>query len=146
MLNSEIKSQEIPQPISFWKNFLITWKWWLVGGIFCFELASILMSGWPKGLLPDFSYPFIYSVDGLSHAWMAQRAIEGWIFENPRSGYPFGSNFMDYPGSDSGNLLILKLLGLFVTDYHSALNLFFSFKFSSDFYCNILRPDFHWFK
>jgi len=133
MLNSEIKSQEIPQPISFWKNFLITWKWWLVGGIFCFELASILMSGWPKGLLPDFSYPFIYSVDGLSHAWMAQRAIEGWIFENPRSGYPFGSNFMDYPGSDSGNLLILKLLGLFVTDYHSALNLFFLLSFPATF-------------
>ena len=91
------------------------------------------MSGWPKGLIPNLTHPFKYSGDGLSHSWMAQRVIEGWIFENPRSGYPFGSNFMDYPGSDSGNLLILKLLGLATTDYHSALNLFFLLSFPAIF-------------
>ena len=119
--------------ISISKVFLNTWKWWLIGALICFELASVLMSGWPKGLLPNLEFPYIYKGDGLSHAWMAQRAIEGWIFENPRSGYPFGSNFMDYPGSDSGNLLVLKLLGSVTTDYHSALNLFFLLSFPTAF-------------
>ena len=133
---SNIDNKNIAEPInliSISKVFLNTWKWWLIGALICFELASVLMSGWPKGLLPDLKFPYIYKGDGLSHAWMAQRAIEGWIFENPRSGYPFGSNFMDYPGSDSGNLLIIKLLGLVTTDYHSALNLFFLLSFPTTF-------------
>lgn len=133
---SPIDNKNIAEPInliSISKVFLNTWKLWLIGALICFELASVLMSGWPKGLLPNLKFPYIYKGDGLSHAWMAQRAIEGWIFENPRSGYPFGSNFMDYPGSDSGNLLIIKLLGLVTTDYHSALNLFFLFSFPTTF-------------
>jgi phosphoglycerol transferase len=133
---SLIDNKSITEPtnlISISKVFLHTWKWWLIGALVCFELASVLMSGWPKGLLPDIKFPYIYKGDGLSHAWMAQRAIEGWIFENPRSGYPFGSNFMDYPGSDSGNLLVLKFLGLVTTDYHSALNLFFLLSFPTTF-------------
>jgi len=133
---SPIDTKKIAEPInliSISKVFLNTWKWWLIGALICFELASVIMSGWPKGLLPDLKFPYIYKGDGLSHAWMAQRAIEGWIFENPRSGYPFGSNFMDYPGSDSGNLLVLKFLGLVTTDYHSALNLFFLLSFPTTF-------------
>jgi phosphoglycerol transferase len=133
---SNIDNKSIPELtnlISITKVFLHTWKWWLIGALISFELASVLMSGWPKGIIPSLTYPYKYSGDGLSHSWMAQRAIEGWIFENPRSGYPFGSNFMDYPGSDSGNLLILKLLGLITTDYHSALNLFFLLSFPAIF-------------
>ncbi len=133
---SLIDNKNIADPInliSISKVFLNTWKWWLIGALICFELASILMSGWPKGLIPNLTYPYKYSGDGLSHSWMAQRAIEGWIFENPRSGYPFGSNFMDYPGSDSGNLLVLKLLGLVTTNYQSTLNLFFLLSFPSAF-------------
>jgi phosphoglycerol transferase len=68
--------------------------------------------------------------DGLSHSWMIQRSIEGWVFENPRSGYPFGSNFLDYPGSDAGNLLALKLLGYLSGSYYAALNLYFLIGFS----------------
>lgn len=130
------ENKSITEPIkltSITYVFLTTWKWWLIGALLSFELASILMSGWPKGLLPDLTYPYKYSGDGLSHSWMAQRAIEGWIFDNPRSGYPFGSNFMDYPGSDSGNLLILKLLGLLTSNFYSALNLFFLLSFPATF-------------
>ena len=119
--------------LSIAQVFLNTWKWWVIGALLSFELASVLMSGWPKGLIPNLTHPFKYSGDGLSHSWMAQRVIEGWIFENPRSGYPFGSNFMDYPGSDSGNLLVLKLLGLVTTNYQSTLNLFFLLSFPSTF-------------
>lgn len=133
---SPIDNKNIAEPInliSISTVFLKTWKWWVIGALICFELASVLMSGWPKGLMPNLAYPYKYSGDGLSHSWMAQRAIEGWIFENPRSGYPFGSNFMDYPGSDSGNLLVLKLLGLVTTNYQSTLNLFFLLSFPTAF-------------
>lgn len=109
------------------------WPWWVAGGAFCFVLASVLMTGWPNGIRPELSFPYTYQGDGLSHSWLALRAIEGWIFDNPRSGYPFGSNFLDYPGSDSGNLLVLKLLGLLTGEYHSALNLFFLTSFFASF-------------
>lgn len=108
-------------------------RWWISGAVFCFFLASILMSGWPAGAIPNLSFPYVYDGDGLSHAWLAQRAIEGWIFDNPRSGYPFGSNFLDYPGSDSGNILILKILGLITGSYYSAFNLFFLLSFPAIF-------------
>lgn len=103
----------------------VDWAWCLGGAIFCFLLASVLMSGFPGGLIPNLHSPYSYRGDGLSHAWMAQRAIEGWLFDNPRSGYPFGSNFLDYPGSDSGNLLVLKILGQFTSNTFTAINLYF---------------------
>lgn len=109
------------------------WKWLLAGAFLCFILASVLMSGWPAGLLPELGYPFTYSGDGISHSWIAKRAMEGWIFDNARSGYPFGSNFLDYPGSDGGNLLILKMLGMATGHYQSALNLYFLLGFSATF-------------
>lgn len=122
-----------PAPVSAWNIILTDWKWWLSGAIFSFLLASVLMTGWPSGLLPNFDYPFTYSGDGLSASWLIQRTIEGWVFDNHRSGYPFGSNFLDYPGSDSGNYLILKLFGSLTGDYSSALNLYFLFGFSATF-------------
>lgn len=118
------------KPHSLAEVFRTEWRWWVLGGLLSFVLASILMTGWPKGVWPDLSFPYIYQGDGLSHSWLALRAIEGWIFDNPRSGYPFGSNFLDYPGSDAGNLLVLKALGALTGEYYSALNLFFLLSFS----------------
>lgn len=118
------------------RSHSFTLKEWhlLIGGaIFCFMLASIMMSGWPNGLLPNLSSPYVYSGDGLSHAWITQRIIEGWVYDNPRSGYPFGSNFLDYPGSDSGNLLVIKLLSFFTGSYPAVFNLFFLLSFSAVF-------------
>ena len=61
---------------------------------------------------------------------MAKRAIEGWIWQNERCGYPFGSSFYDFPGSDSGNLLLLKILGFVTEEYFKAVNLFILLSFS----------------
>ena len=78
------------------------------------------------GLLPNISFPFVYHNDGLSHAWLAQRVIEGeWYFDNPRSGYPFGSNFLDYPNSDLGSFIALKILGSVFGSFQAATNLYF---------------------
>ncbi|PIF93508.1 phosphoglycerol transferase [Acidovorax sp. 62] len=118
---------------SFVKIFKLEWHWWCIGAVFSFVLASVLMTGWPSGIFPDLTYPYIYQGDGLSHSWLTLRAMEGWIFDNPRSGYPFGSSFLDYPGSDSGNLLLLKIIGNVVGNYYGALNLFFLLSFSAIF-------------
>lgn len=118
-------TDKLSAPVSLRGILRSDWRWWLCGAVFCFLLASVLMSGWPGGLIPNLRYPYIYAADGLSHSWLAERAIEGWIFNNPRSGYPFGSNFLDYPGADSGNLLVLKIFGQFTGNYYAALNLYF---------------------
>lgn len=104
-----------------------------IGILSSFFLASILMSGWPEGMLPNLKHPFIYNGDGLFQFWLGQRAIEGWIFDNPRSGFPFGSSFLDYPGSDSGNLLLLKILGKLSGSYYAAANLYLLLGFSAAF-------------
>lgn len=123
----------LSSPTSLSSIFRSDWKWWLMGAITSFVLASFLMMGWPSGILPNLEYPFTYSGDGLSSGWMIQRTIEGWIFENPRSGYPFGSSFLDFPGSDSGNHLVLKIIGMLTGEYHTALNLYYLLGFSVTF-------------
>ena len=111
--------------ISMKEIFLKDWKWWVFGAIFSFIFASILMSGFPSGLMPNVSYPYTYSNDGLSSSVIIQRLNEGWIFNNQRTGYPFDSTFFDYPNSDSGNFFILKSLGLLLNNWYSVLNLYF---------------------
>ena len=114
------------------------WAFMLVGCVLSFFLASILMTGWPQGLSPNLKYPYIYAGDGHFQFWLSQRAIEGWIFENPRSGFPFGSSFLDFPGSDAGNLLVIKLLGKISGSYFAANNLYLLLGFSSAFAASFL--------
>lgn len=115
---------EFERPVPLLSVLRKEWMWWIPGAIFSFLFASILISGWPIGLLPELTVPYVYQGDGLSHSWMAQRSIEGWVFDNPRSGYPFGSNFRDYPGSDAANLFAIKIIGLFGVGFAGALNLY----------------------
>lgn len=105
------------------------WALILAGSLISFFLASILISGLSGGWWPDLSAPYRYAGDSLSHAWMAQRDAEGWVFEGARSGYPFGSNFLDYPGSDFANHLLLKILAMFSGSSFKAMSLFFLLSF-----------------
>ncbi len=83
------------------------------------------------GLLPDLVIPFSYAGDGMAYLWNIQRVIEGtWYFTNDRSGFPFGSNHLDYPTSDTGSYLILKLLGLIFSSSIAAQNLYYLLGFS----------------
>jgi phosphoglycerol transferase len=101
------------------------WRWWLPGALLCVLVASLLTSGWPQGLLPRLDIPYWYTGDGLSHAWMIKRVTEGWVLENAHSGFPFGSAFHDYPGSDVGNLLALKLIGLANGHWQAIYNIYY---------------------
>lgn len=109
------------------------WKLALSGAVISFFLASILLTGWPAGLWPDVSYPYSYQGDSLFHAWMAKSVSEGWLFNNARSGYPFGSNFIDFPGADFGSHLIIKVLSILSGNSFTAINLFLLFSFPAAF-------------
>ena len=107
--------------------------WLAAGAVLSFFLASVLLTGWPAGLVPNLQHPYLYAGDGLLQFWMSQRAIEGWVFQNSRSGFPFGSSFLDFPGSDTGSLLVLKLLGKVSGSYFAANNLYLLLGFSAAF-------------
>lgn len=111
---------------SVWAAFLPEWKLWLPFSILTFFLASLLMSGWPNGLIPNLQYPYIYGGDGLASLALVKKGIEGvWFFFNNRLGFPFGSNTLDYPIPDTGSLILLKTLGTFVDSPQAVFNLFF---------------------
>ena len=111
--------------------FKAEWQTWLLLAILSFVGASLLMSGWPAGLMPDLIVPFSYAGDGMAYLWNVQRVIEGtWYFTNDRSGFPFGSNHLDYPTSDTGSYLALKLLGLIFNTAIAAHNLYYLLGFS----------------
>lgn len=120
-------------PLTLREIATVDWKLILFGALTSFLLASILMSGLPEGLTPNLSVPYVYSGDGLFHAWMAQRVHEGWLFENARSGYPFGSNFLDFPGSDGASHLIIKLTSLLSGGWVGGVNLYYLLGFFSCF-------------
>ena len=109
------------------------WKYLLAGSIASVALACLTLFGWPNFLPISIHQPYLYAGDGLAIDWLAQRATEGWIFDNPRSGFPFGSNFLDYPGSDTGNFLILKALGILTGSAIPAVNIYFLLSFPTTF-------------
>ena len=107
---------------------------WLPLAVVVFFAASLLMSGWPAGLVPNTQYPYIYSGDGLFNLSMIKRLLEGvWYFDNNRSGFPFGSNILDFPGSDTGSYVVLKILGILFGSFQAAHNLYFLLGFSVTF-------------
>lgn len=90
--------------------------------LFSLILSIYVMEGWHV----DLSAPFSYNSDGLLNSWIIKRLIDGtWYLSSGYSGFPFGSDFYDFPISDTGNLLILKALGIIFGDYAHALNLYF---------------------
>ena len=117
------------QPISFFIKS--EWRIWISLAVFSFISASLLISGYPQGLVPELQVPFTYGGDGLAYLWNVQRAIEGaWYFENERSGFPFGSNHLDYPTSDTGTYLAIKLLGWLLHTPTAVLNVYYLLGFS----------------
>ena len=113
---------------------------WLPCAILTFVAASVLMTGWPAGLGPNLSYPYSYTGDMLSASWVIQNLIEGnWTFHTDRSGYPFGSDLLDYPMSDSGSFAILRILGWLTGSYWATLNLYFLLGAPAAFLAEIVR-------
>ena len=101
------------------------WLYLLSGGIFSFIFASVLMTGWPEGLLPNLKYPFSYQSDGLWFLWNIQRIAEGGWFSAFRNGYPFNVSFLDFPGSDMGISVVYGIISCFFDTPTEIFNIFF---------------------
>jgi phosphoglycerol transferase len=94
----------------------------IILALFSFVLAWYLSGG----LKIDFSIPLTYDGDALSASSLIKRLIDGaWYFNNNTTGFPFGSDFRDYPGSDVGSFLILKLIGFLTKNYALTYNLYY---------------------
>jgi phosphoglycerol transferase len=106
---------------------------WLPLSCLIFFVASLVISGWPSGLVINIEYPFVYTGDGIGVLYTIKKVLEGWYFSSMRSGYPFGADFFDYPMSDSGSLLIIKILGRLFGSHVAALNIYFLLGFSVTF-------------
>lgn len=105
------------------------WKIWLTFSVLVFIFTAFLLNAYSFNFLNLLRYPIAYGGDGLSHSWMIQRVVEGWVFDNFRSGYPFGSNFLDYTVPDAGSLLVLKILGKIFGSYYVVYTVYYLISF-----------------
>ena len=113
-----------------WRCLRSEWPIWGVGALLSVLIASRLITG---TFFPSFDAPYLYQSDALSHAWFIKRLIEGWLYNNPRSGYPFGSDFLDYPNSDFANLALLKVMALFTSKYYAIFDAYLLLTFATIF-------------
>jgi hypothetical protein len=80
----------------------------------------------------DLDVPYSYIGDGnLYHAYVKGVLEHGWFWHNPDLGAPAGQQLFDYPGlgGDTLNVLVLKFLGLFISDAAVVVNVFFLLSF-----------------
>ena len=96
-----------------------------------FLIASVALTGWPQGLIPNINYPYLINDDGAFS--LIQKIIEGSIYENNRIGFPLGSSTKDYPQPDGLNLFLIKLLSIFTPNWVAVHNLFYLLTFPAVF-------------
>jgi phosphoglycerol transferase len=118
---------------SLYRIVLREWIWLTTGAALLPLIANLVLLGWPHGLLPQLSAPYVNEGDALLSQIYVQRSIEGWIWNDPRQGWPFGSALYDFPGSDAGNYLAFKLLAPFAHTAWGVPNLYFLAGFSASF-------------
>ena len=99
---------------------------YLIAGVSLTSLiALVLVVGLTNVFTPHLNLPFFYSGDSIFGAIGTTRISEGWIFDNPRQGFPFGSESRMYPAPDNASWLALKLLTALGLSSFAASNLYF---------------------
>ena len=107
---------------------------YLLGGVLLTTLIAIVVAvGLTNVFKPQMNLPFFYSGDSIFGAIGTKRISEGWIFNNPRQGFPFGSESRMYPAPDNASWLILKLLTALGLSSFAASNLYFLIGFPACF-------------
>jgi phosphoglycerol transferase len=95
-------------------------------------LGALLAAAWALRLWRgDLAVPFSNQFDALLHAEIVKSVLDhGWYQVNDSLGAPFGQQLYDFPqGADNLQLLIIKALGFFSSDYAVVLNLYFLLTF-----------------
>lgn len=101
---------------------------WALGA----ALASVVAVTWVMRLWRgDLSIPFVYEFDGLWHGELVKSIVDhGWYQVNDSLGAPFGQRLYDLPqNADNLQLLIIRGISLFSSQYGTVLNLYFLLTF-----------------
>lgn len=111
------------------------WKILIPLLILSFFLGNALVFGWQFFFWPDTRAPVLYEGDGFAFFYNFKRvAEESWFYTNQRANYPWVSNFSDFPQSDFGNYLFIKLVALITGSIVVASNLYISVGFPLAFF------------
>jgi len=94
--------------------------------LFCLLLESLLLGlGWT-----DLRIPYQYHYDFIYNSTLVKGILDnGWYLTNPYLGAPGVLAMHDYPEVANVNFLLVKLIGLFTSDWAVAINLFYVITF-----------------
>jgi phosphoglycerol transferase len=98
-------------------------------------LTAIVICLWILGMMlklhrADLGTPFLYEGDGLFYSMVIKAIIKnGWYLTNDALGAPHGQEMYDFPQPDNFNYLLIKLMGLFTSNYATIFNLFYLMTF-----------------
>jgi phosphoglycerol transferase len=90
--------------------------------------AALVLEVWNAML----DVPWVYSGDGNQYGMFVKGILDhGWHLTNPNLGAPHGQQLYDFPIASGENIqaLMVKLLGLAVSDWATAMNLYFLLTF-----------------
>lgn len=74
----------------------------------------------------DLAIPFLYEGDGMFYSMVIKAIItNGWYLNNNMLGAPHGMELHDFPQPDNFSYLLIKLMGLFTSNYALVFNLFY---------------------
>lgn len=110
---------------------------YVVGSLTTLVLALVNIFG-VKGLMSlNMAKSIYFGEDTTFNLAIIKRISEGWIYNNTRMGYPFGSSLYDYPIPDFASLIYFKFLSYFGFDPIVILNTYFFVSFPITFIITI---------
>jgi phosphoglycerol transferase len=105
------------------KSSVRQWLW----AVACLlVLTSVLLVVAIKVPLSRLDVPYTYSGDAVDKLAQIQTVAEtGWLFDNPRLGYPFGYDRLDFPRFDSLNYALMGPVAAVTGEAGLAMNLYY---------------------
>src|SRR5215510_4610185 len=99
---------------------------YMVATVLCLLILGELLKLRQMGL----ATPFYYYGDSLFYSMMTKAIItNGWWMTNDYLGAPHGLEMHDFPQNDCVTYLIIKVMGLFTSNFVTVFNLFFILTF-----------------
>ena len=102
--------------------------------ILCLLILTLML----KLYRSDLGTPFLYEGDGLFYSMVIKEIIKnGWYLTNSSLGAPQGQEMYDFPQPDNFNYFLIKLMGLFTSNYATVFNLFYLMTFPLTTICTL---------
>ena len=97
----------------FWYALLTVSTLMLLGVIYQFNIIGLHI-------------PLVYGGDGVFSGESVKTILEtGWCLFNPNVGAPFGQSMVAFPNSDGLSVLLIRMIGVLISDWAVAMNLFY---------------------